>query len=284
MKLKLSQAVRIGFIAITGSMLFLTVGCRTNNNRTETPAGQQCLPKVDGYFLQSIGQNVVSQDFYISQQFLLGFPAGVKKHAGGNDELSKYLERVKNVSLDPDEPAWKCLRNAISSGGTRYLFEFVTNNGRASGDMILRNGNIVYGGPEDIEFSETADHSTRCYRDEAALFRVAHPDEARHYRIIEPYPLDFSVFLRRLELEELRKMLKGVEQRRHDKVGLDDFIRQMRTYYSDGSIFTTVPRLITEALSQGGDLFFFKYSKRDYCDQGLVVIRDEKVICRFPKL
>ena len=284
MKLRLSQVVRIGFIAVTGSMLFLTVGCRTNNKRTETPVEQQSLPKVDGYSFQTIGQNVVSQDFYISQQFLLGFQAGVKKRAGSNDELSKYLEWVKKVSLDPDEPAWKCLRNAISSGGTRYLFEFVTNNGHVSGDMILRNGNIVYGGPGDIKFSETVGHSTRCYRDEAALFRVDHPDEARYYRIIEPYPLDFSVFLHRLELDELRKMLKGVEQRRYDKIGLEDFIRQMRTHYSDESIFTTVPRRISEALSQGGHIFFFMYSKRDYCDQGLVVLRDEKVIYRFPKL
>ena len=258
------------------------------------PAGQQCLPKVDGYSFQPIGQKVVSQDFYISQQGLLGFPEGVEKRAGNHEELSKYLEWVKKVSLDPNVPGWNILRKVLSSGGTRYLFEFGTNwNVSISGEMILRNRNIVYGGPEDIDLSGESEnvglskapyHSARCCRDEAALYRAAHPDEARYYRILEPYPLDFSVFLHRLELEELRKMVKGVEQRRQDEVGLEDYVRQMRRYYSDESLFTSVPRDISEALSQGGDLFFFKYSKGDYCDQGLLVLRDEEVIYRLPKL
>ncbi|MBE0542621.1 MAG: hypothetical protein IH623_14775 [Verrucomicrobia bacterium] len=134
-----------------GMAMVLVAGCESGRlYHDEAALFRHKYPSSAHYYdLQPVAREFVNDEFNVLRQRTMGFLDGVAKRKANVEELTRYLDRVKGVSLNPNLlPRDQDMERVLAEGGVLYLYEYRRTNANISGLLILRAGKIVYGGPQ----------------------------------------------------------------------------------------------------------------------------------------
>ncbi len=123
--------------------------------------------------------------------------------------------------------------------------------------------------------------ATGSYVNQAQHFRERGGDEAVAYEVLAPVSVEVMEYFFAEQHGAVEVFLQGVEERIHDTVELQRFIRDAREINERARLDADPDWAgFVSRLRDGDELYLFEYRRRYYNDFGLLVLRDGRIVFR----
>ncbi len=108
-------------------------------------------------------------------------------------------------------------------------------------------------------------------------FRSKYPNESEGYYVIAPVSSEFLDFAADLHESTVKGLLQAISNRIENPDALRKFVaRQMEWDYRED--FAITANFKEKLTNSNGELFFFKYRKDAWGEDGLLILKDGKII------
>jgi hypothetical protein len=98
------------------------------------------------YVLLPLAWGVAEAEFDLQLQGVVGFLEAFEMRQHDNEKLARYLNQVRQITLLP-YPRDQAMDEVLAAGGVRHRYEYDGVDRLIGGFLVLRHGEIVYGGP-----------------------------------------------------------------------------------------------------------------------------------------
>ena len=123
--------------------------------------------------------------------------------------------------------------------------------------------------------------ATGSYVNQAEHFQERGGEAAAGYEMLAPVSVEAMEYFFAEQHGAVEAFLDGIEERIHDTVELQRFLRDAREINEQSRLDADPEwRNFVGRLRSGDELYLFEYRRRFYNDFGLLVLRDGKVVFR----